>query len=163
MTDYKARAKATAIKRSKQFAKNHKGTAELRKFIREFEKFPIEIRREMRPMLRDAGAEALTRARTNFRWSSRIPRAIKVSVTFSPKTAAVRMTGNRKLAPHLRAYENLGKEGYFRAPTGTPPEPWARHRARPGFFRAADVALAKDMDRKIGNIVDQVARKHGFR
>jgi hypothetical protein len=163
MTDYKARAKQVAIKRSKQFAKNNKGTAELRRFISEFEKFPPDLRKEMRPMLRKSGEQAMLRARSNFSWSSRIPKAIKVSVTFSKRTAGIRLTGNKRIAPHMRAYENLGRHGFFRAPTGTPPEPWVRHRSRPGFFRAADVALAKDLDRKIGEIVDTTARKHGFR
>lgn len=163
MTDYKARAKQVAIKRSKQFAKNNKGTADLRRFIKGFEKFPADLRKEMRPMLRDVGNTAATRAKANFRWSSRIPRSIKVSVTFSKKSAGVRLTANRRVAPHVRAYENLGREGFFRAPTGTPPEPWVRHRSRPGFFKAADVMLAKDNDRKIGEIVDITARKHGFR
>ena len=163
MTNYKAHAKDVAIKRSKQFAKRNKGTGELRKFIAEFEKFPQDLRTEMRPMLRKSGEQAMLRARSNFSWSTRIPRAIRVSVTFSKRTAGVRLTGNRKMAPHMRAYEHLGKTGFFRAPTGNPPEPWVRHKARPGFFRAADIALTRDMDRKIGEIVDSTARKHGFK
>jgi hypothetical protein len=163
LPNHKARAKQVAIKRSKQFAANNRGTAELRRFIREFEKFPADLRREIRPMLRKTGDTVKFRAQANFRWSTRIPSAIKVSVTFSKKTAGVRLTGNRRVAPHIRAYENLGREGFFRAPTGNPPEPWIRHRSRPGFFKAADVALTRDMDRKIGEIVDSVARQHGFR
>lgn len=160
---YKAKAKDAAIKRSKQFAKNNKGTADLRRFISEFEKFPPDLRKEMRPMLKKTGERAAMRARSNFSWSTRIPRAIRVSLSFTKRSAGIRLTGNKKVAPHMRAYEKLGRQGYFRHPTGTPPEPWVNQKSRPGFFRAADLELAKDLDRKIGEIVDTTARKHGFR
>lgn len=163
MTDYKARAKDVAIKRSKQFAKNNKGTAELRKFIRDFEKFPPDLRKEMRPLLKTSGDRALARARANSQWSSRIPGSLRVAVSFTKRSAGVTLVSNRLKAPHGRAYAHLGRAGFFRAPTGNPPEPWVRHAARPWFFDAADIELTKDIDRKIGAIVDTTARKHGFR
>lgn len=162
-TDYKARAKASAVARSKQFAQQNKGTAELRRFINEFDKFPRDLRTAMRPMLKRSGERALLRARLNSSWSSRIPRSVRLSVSFTKRSAGVRLTSNRKIAPHGRPYANQGRSGFFRAPTGTPPEPWVRHTARPWFFDAADVELTKDVDRRIGSVVDAVARAHGFR
>lgn len=161
--DFKAKAKAVAVARSKRFASNNKGTAELRAFIRDFEKFPPDLRKEMRPMLKRAGDVALLRARASSSWSTRIPGSLRVRVSFTKRSAGVTLTSNRNKAPHGRAYAHLGKTGFFRAPTGNPPEPWVRHAARPWFFSAADVALTKDIDQKIGNIVDTVARAHGFR
>lgn len=162
-SQYKQRAKDVAIKRSKQFASQHKGTAELRRFIRDFEKFPAELRKEMRPMLKATGDRALARARANASWSTRIPGSLRVSVSFTKRSAGVTLTSNRNRAPHGRPYANLGKPGFFRVPTGTPSEPWVRVQARPWFFSAADVAMTKDIDRKIGEVVDSVARAHGFK
>ena len=161
--DHKARARDIAIKRSKQFAKRNAGTAELRRFIRQFEKFPIELRRELRPQLRAIGAESLARARANSSWSSRIPRAMKISVSFSKKTARVALTVNRKVAPHARPLENLGRPGTVRHPVSQARTAWASQPARPFFFRVSDARMARDMDRRIGVAVDITARKHGFR
>lgn len=163
MTDYKARAEKIARARAKRFAKNNPGTHELRNFIREFEKFPADLRKELRPMLRRTGDAALARARQNSQWSSRIPGSLRVSVSFSKRSAGVTLVSNRLRAPHGRAYANQGRPGFFRAPTGTPPEPWVRIAARPWFFDAADFAMTKDIDRKIGEVVDTAAREHGFR
>lgn len=156
-------AKQEAIRRSKRFAKKNPGTAELRKFIKGFDKFPTDLRRQMRPMLRQQGQRALQRARTNSSWSTRIPASLRLSVTFSKRTAGLTLVSNRNKAPHGRAYAGLGKNKIFRAPTGNPPEPWVSHRTRPWFFNATDAELTKDIDRKIGEIVDQVARANGFR
>lgn len=160
---YKARAKEVAIKRSKQFAANNKGTAELRRFIRDFDKFPADLRKEMRPMLREAGMRALVKAKANSQWSTRIPSSLRLAISFTKRSAGVTLTSSRIKAPHGRAYAHMGKPGFFRAPTGNPPEPWVRHKARPWFFSASDEVLAKDIDRKIGAVVDSVARSHGFR
>lgn len=161
--DYKAKAKEVAIKRSKQFGKRNPGIAELRSFIRQFEKFPTELRREVRPLLRKSGQRALMRAKANASWSSRIPASLRLSVTFSKKTAGVQLVSNKNKAPHGRAYAGLGKNKTFRAPTGTPAEPWIPHRTRPWFFGVADVELSKDFDRDVGEIVDKIMRTHGFR
>lgn len=160
---YKQRAKEVAIKRSKQFASQHKGTAEFRRFIREFDKFPANLRKEMRPMLKALGDRALARARAKSAWSTRIPGSLRISVSFTKRSAGVTLTSNRNKAPHGRAYANQGRHGFFRVPTGTPREPWVRIQARPWFFGAADVELTKDVDRKIGEVVDSVARAHGFK
>jgi hypothetical protein len=159
-----AQAKAEAIRRSKRFAKNNPGTKELRDFIKSFEgKFPQELRKELRPLLRSRGQSALSRAKNNASWSRRIPGSLRLSVTFSKRSAGVTLMSNRTRAPHGRAYAGQGQNRTFRAPTGTPPEPWVAHRTRPWFFDVADKELTKDVDRGIGEVVDQVARRHGFR
>lgn len=160
----KAQAKAAALARSKQFAKNNPGIAELRRFAKSFpDGLPKDLRKEMRPLLRQRGQAALLRARNNSTWSTRIPGSLRLGVTFSKKTAGVTLTSNRRKAPHGRAYAGQGLNRFFRAPTGNPPEPWVRHRTRPWFFDAADKELTKDIDRGIGEVVDQVARAHGFK
>jgi len=163
VTDYKARAEKIARERAKQFAKKNPGTKALRDFIRDFEKFPADLRKEMRPMLKKSGDRALSRARQNSQWSRRIPGSLRVAVSFTKRSAGVTLVSNRLKAPHGRAYANLVRAGFFRAPTGTPPEPWVRHAARPWFFDAADQEMTRDIDQKIGAIVDTTARNHGFR
>lgn len=162
MTDYKARAEKIAKERAKKFAKNNAGTAQLREFIRSFEKFPADIRKDLRPLLKKSGDQALTRARQNAQWSKRIPGSLRVAVSFTKRSAGVTLVSNRLKAPHGRAYANLGRAGFFRAPTGNPPEPWVRHAARPWFFDVSDQVLTKDIDGKIGAIVDATSRKYGF-
>lgn len=163
MTDYKARAEKIARDRAKKFAKRNPGTAALRDFIRGFEKFPADLRKELRPMLKATGNRALAAARQRSQWSRRIPGSLRVSVSFTKRTAGVTLVSNRVKAPHGRPYANLGRPGFFRAPTGNPPEPWVRHSARPWFFGVADKEMNRDQDQKIGAIVDATARKHGFR
>ncbi len=163
MTNYKAKAEKIARERSKRFAKNNPGTAELRNFIRSFEKFPADLRKEMRPLLKSTGSRALARARQNSQWSRRIPGSLRVAVSFTKRSAGVTLVSNRLKAPHGRAYAGLGRSGFFRAPTGTPPEPWVRHATRPWFFDVADKEMYRDIDGKIGAVVDTTASKHGFR
>jgi hypothetical protein len=149
--------------RAKRFAKKNPGTNELRQFIKTFEKFPADLRKEMRPMLKGIGQRSLARARQNAQWSSRIPSSLRVAVSFTKRSAGVTLVSNRLKAPHGRAYANQGRAGFFRAPTGSPPDPWVRHAARPWFFEVADHEMNQDIDRKIGEIVDTVASAHGFK
>lgn len=160
--DYRARARAVAIQRSRNFARDNQGTAELRRFIQSFDRFPLDMRRRMRPMLTEAGSEAAAQAKRNANWSRRIPGAIGVKANFTKRSAGVIMTTNLRKAGHARAYEGMGKRKRFRAPTGTPKEPWVSHRTRPYFFSAANSHMMRGIDTKISTIVEQVSREHGF-
>jgi hypothetical protein len=57
----------------------------------------------------------------------------------------------------------MGRSKKFKAPTGTPAEPFVFHRTRPFFFSAADSHMARDIDKKIGAVVALVATEHGFK
>jgi hypothetical protein len=57
----------------------------------------------------------------------------------------------------------MGRSKKFKAPTGTPAEPFVFHRTRPFFFSAADSHMSRDIDKKIGEVVALVAAEHGFK
>lgn len=158
----KAQAKQAAIARSKQFAKRNPGLAELRKFINEFEKFPADIRKEIRPMIRRVGSQALLATRSESAWSTKIPRATRLNISFSKKTAGAAITTNRFKAPNARPMENRGREGFFRHPVNADKTVWVRQRSRPYISKATQPFAAK-FDAEILSVVDQVARAHGFR
>jgi hypothetical protein len=161
--NYKAEAKKRAIERSKNFTKKNPGTAELRKFIASFEKLPADLRKGMRPMLKSTGDHALAQARSNASWSSRIPRSLRTTVSLTKRSAGVSLTANLKVAPHARALENLGKPGMIRHPVNRDGTKFASQPARPYFFKTQDSAMLKDIDQKIGGVVDETSRAHGFK
>lgn len=156
-TDYKARSAA----RAKQFARSNPGTAELRKFIQSFDKFPAELRKSMRPMLKEAGNKALTQARQNALWSRRIPGATTVRVSFSKRSAGVTLVTRAVAAPNARVYENRGRPGFFRHMVFGNPAVWVNEPARPFQTPAAQV-WQKDIDKDIGRVVDTAAQSIGF-
>lgn len=158
----KADAKAAALARSKAFGKRNPGLAELRKFIRDFEKFPADLRKEMRPMIRRVGAQALLATRAEASWSTKIPSATRMNVSFSKRSAGASISTNRLRAPGARPLENRGREGFFRHPVNPDKTVWVRQRSRPYISKATQPFAAK-FDAEILTVVDQVARSHGFR
>jgi hypothetical protein len=127
-----------------------------------FGPIPNEIRRELRPILRQVAEPVLAKARQNASWSTRIPGATRISVGFGRRSAGVAITVSSVKAPHARPLENLGRQGNVRHPLFGNRERWVSQRARPFLFPAmasADEALV----RETGRVVDEVARKHGFR
>lgn len=138
------------------------GTHELRKFIRTFPKLPVDLRRELRPMLRKIGTPALAAARRNANWSARIPRATKLSVSLTKRGAGIKLQTSRKSADHSRALENKGKPGTFRHPVNKAKTVWVNQPARPFMWPAAE-PMIKQIDQEIGTMVDHVARSHGFK
>lgn len=160
--DYKARAKAQAIARDKQFARQNPGLTELRRLIKEFDKFPADLRKELRPKLKRAGATALADARTNAAWSKRIPKATRLSISFSKRRAGLKIQTNKNPAPHARPMEHRGRPGWFRHPLFGRPKKWVRQRARPFLWPAAKPLMA-GVDADIGAAADEAARKHGFK
>jgi beta-phosphoglucomutase-like phosphatase (HAD superfamily) len=139
-----------------------RGTDELRRFVRSFEKFPTDLRTELRRPLRAAGERAQRQARLNAAWSSRIPGAIRLRVSFATKRPGVLLEVDKRRAPHGRVFEHLGREGYFRHPVFGRRSRWVRQRSRPFLFRAARAEMER-MDTDIAAAVQVAAIKHGFR
>lgn len=162
MTDYKARSKATAIARSKGFAASNPGTAELRAFIAQFEKFPAELRLELRPRLKAGGEGAVQAVKTAASWSTRIPGATRLRVSFARRTAGVAIVVNRNRAPHALNLEHRGRPGTVRHPRWGDRRHWLTQPARPFAHPAAEPWL-RGVDSGIGEAVDAVARAHGFK
>jgi hypothetical protein len=160
-TDRKAAAQAAARRRAQRFAKANPGTEKLRRFVRSFDKFPADVRAELRPKLKASAIRPLAQAKVNAAWSSRIPKAIRVQVSFAKKKAGVRLVVNRKKAPHARPLEKLGRRGRIRHPVPGL-RAWVSQPSRPFLWPAAQPWL-KDADQIIGAAVDDAAAKHGFK
>lgn len=89
---------------------------EIRKLVRDFKKLPPALRKELRPALRKGAQPVLAEARRRASWSSRIPRATRITTSFTKRRGGVSIVVNSKKAPHGRPYENLGEPGTFRHP-----------------------------------------------
>lgn len=128
-----------------------------RQAIAELRTMPTEIRRKLRPALKAAAQPIVTEAKAKADWSTRIPRAIKVRVTKKGVVIYVRA----KTAPHGRPYEGLSGMT-FRHPVFGDRDVWRAQRARPYLLPA--VRAHRDQVRKaITDVVEQVAKEHGFR
>lgn len=144
-------------------AKAHvSGTEELRWFIHQFKKFPKDIRQDLRPKLKDIGQKALFSVRMHASWSTRIPRATRLKIGLSKRNPGIAIEVNRHKAPHGRPYEHNAKEGTFRAPFFGDRSRWYEHRARPFLVKGARPWF-EQVDRELIQVVDEAARKAGFR
>lgn len=139
------------------------GTADLRKFISTFPgKFPKDLQREIRPLMRKIGGPALAAAKRNASWSRRIPAATKLSVSLTKRGAGMKISTSRKAADHAHAFEHKGQPGMFRHPVNKRKTVWVNQRARP-FQWPAVQPITKSIDKEIGAMVDHVSRAHGFK
>lgn len=138
------------------------GTAELRKFIAEFEKLPGDIRREIRPRLRRTGESAVADVRLRASWSTRIPAATKLRTSLAQRTAGIAIEVDRHKAPHARPYEHGGRPGTFRHPLFGNRKHWYVQPARPFLVPGARPHFER-VDREIFDAVDEAAREAGFR
>ena len=132
---------------------------EVEEFVRRFGKVPKEIKRELRPGLRAAGKEVADEAKRRSSWSTTIPRATRISVTFAGRRQGVSVVVDRKKAPSARPYEHGGSHGVFRAPLFGDRDHWYPHRARP-FLAPALRAKGDDAAGKIADVVNRVIRDH---
>ncbi|MBO4272385.1 HK97 gp10 family phage protein [Microbispora triticiradicis] len=135
---------------------------EIRRVLNVFGPLPAEIRRELRPALRRVTEPVAAQARANASWSTRIPGAIRVTTSFTRKTAGVAITVSGRKAPHARSYEHLGRPGSFRHPVFGNRDRWVSQAARPFLFSAVAGADG-ELVRETGRVVEAAARKHGFR
>jgi hypothetical protein len=107
----------------------------VRILAREFGTVPIELRRELRPRMRQAGEVVRREIQSAAGWSSQIPAAVRLTVAFGSKTGGVRIFVDAKKAPHARPLENMGAEGTFRHPVFGNRDNWVAQAARPFFFK----------------------------
>lgn len=137
------------------------GTQELRQLAKDLGKMPKEITQEIRPKLKESASRPFQQARSNANWSRVIPGAIRIATTFSKRTAGVALRVSKTKAKHARAYENKGKPGSFRTRVfGN--DAWVSRKARPFLWPAAEPWM-ESIDKDIGEVVDSVSRKNGFR
>lgn len=137
------------------------GTEELRALIRDLGKMPKELRAELRPMLRESAQKPLQEAKQRASWSSTIPAATKLSISFSAKRAGVTIRTSRIKAQHARPYENQGRFGTFRHRVFGH-NVWVNQQARPFLWPAAKPWI-EETDENIGKVVDSVANRFNFK
>lgn len=136
--------------------------SELQQLVKDLGKIPPDLRKALRPALKKAASPMLADAKRRAAYSTRIPKAIRIAVTYSKKTAGVRLIVNAKRAPHARTLENLGQRGTFRHPVFGDRETWVNQDARPFLFPAV-FAHAPAISKAIDATVERVATEHGFK
>lgn len=134
---------------------------EIRKLAKELDGIPKELRQAMRPELRAAAEPIVQDARVRASWSTRIPRAISMSVRFS-RDPGVLIRVRRSVAPHGRAYEGITGASDFIHPVFGHRDREAPESTRP-YLEPAVSAAADDVVAKVAGVVDRVAREQGFR
>jgi hypothetical protein len=138
------------------------GSEELRDFIKQLGKMPKDVRQDLRPKLKNIGQNALFSVRAKASWSTRIPRATRLKIGLSKRSPGLAIEVNKDQAPHARPHEHGGKPGTFRAPLFGNRRRWYAHQARPFFQSGAEPWLEK-ADKDLLDVVDEAARKAGFR
>lgn len=103
--------------------------------VRALRDFAPEARKEFNKAMRHEAQPVLADARSNFSWSTRIPKALSLSVT--QKGVGIRIS--RKKAPHGSIYErgSKGNPGQVRHPIPHTDQ-WASSPTRPGIQPALD-------------------------
>jgi hypothetical protein len=151
--------------------------SEIQRLIESFGKIPPDLRRELRPAVRQAAQVVMEDAQRRASWSSRIPGAMRVSVRLSGRGAGASVVVSAAKAPHGRPYEHLGQPGTFRHPVFWPRSRhmvfgverpgafkhgrWVSQAARPYLFPAAE-ARADAAAKEIDQAVQRVMLRHGW-
>jgi hypothetical protein len=124
---------------------------------RELRNMSRDVRKELRPKIREAAEPMVAAARANASWSTRIPAAIRLSNT--RRGVSIRVSS--KKAPHARPYEGITGSGQFRHPVFGHRDRWVSQKTRPFL----DPAVAKHrgrVQRALLELVEDAARRNGF-
>lgn len=123
---------------------------------------PKELRKQLRPALKAAAEPIVQDAKGRASWSTRIPRAISLSVRFSRRDPGVSIRVRRGAAPHGRAYEGITGNATFRHPVFGHRDRWVSQETRPYLAPAAEAGMDGALSAAV-EAVDQTARDFGFR
>jgi hypothetical protein len=133
----------------------------IRLLAKQLDGIPKELRQKLRPALRAASEPIVQDAKGRASWSTRIPRAISMSVRFS-RDPGVLIRVRRSVAPHGRAYEGITGASDFVHPVHGHRDREVAESTRP-YLEPAVRAAADSVLAKAAGVVDQVAREQGFR
>lgn len=139
-----------------------RGNRELQDLIKDLGKLEPDLRKELRVEIAAAARKPLAAAKAKASWSSRIPAATRLFVSFDKKKPGARLVVNRKKAPNARPLENRGRDGTIRHPVFGNRRVWVSQLARPFLWPAAKPWL-ESTDKDVTAAVDRVARRLGFR
>ncbi|MGZ4518874.1 MAG: hypothetical protein ACXVXO_00310 [Mycobacteriaceae bacterium] len=118
------------------------------------------LRVELRRGIKEAAQGVADAVKAETSWSSRIPAAVRVKPSFSARVTGVTVEVDGKKAPEARPINNKGKSGTFRHRVFGR-DVWVNQPARP-FFDAAIRGKTPDIERRIAQVANDVARKAGF-
>jgi hypothetical protein len=137
--------------------------ADLQAFIAALRDLPREIRAQSRPALQAAAEPIRADAAKRASWSTRIPRALRVTVRFGMRDTGLALTASRTV-PHARLYEfgQRSNRRLFRHPTFGNRQAWVSQQTRPFMVPAARTGR-EDVLRALGEAVDRAARTAGWR
>ena len=133
----------------------------IRALAKELDGIPKELRQKLRPALRAAAEPVVQDARSRASWSTRIPRAISMSVRFS-RDPGVLIRVRRSVAPHGRSYEGITGASDFVHPVFGHRDREVAEGTRP-YLEPAVRAAADNVLATAAGVVEQVAREQGFR
>ncbi len=171
-------------------AKFNAESPDLRQLYLDVKAMPGRLQVELRRGIKEAAQSVADRAKdVSGSWSRRIPAATTLAVSFTSRSTGVSVSVNGKKAPHARPIDHAGKPGTFRHPVygrdssgrfvakgsrkkgikgvlgvrgGRALEAtWVEQKARPFFASSVD-AKAPDIERRINQVANDVARKAGF-
>lgn len=133
-------------------------TAQLAQASRDLRAMSTEVRREIRPALKEVAEPMVAAARSNASWSSRIPKAIRLAVI----KRGVEIRVSKARAPHARPYEGIGGNAQFRHPVFGNRDRWVPQKTRP-FLDPAVKAHRNKIRPRLFEIVEEAAKRHGYR
>lgn len=135
---------------------------EIRKLAKDLGKIPPELRKALRPELKRAAEPIASDARGRASWSTRIPRAIAVTMHLSRRDPGVSIRVRASMAPHGRAYEGITGASHFVHPVFGHRDREVSEETRPSLAPAVEAASDETVD-AVAQTVDRVAREQGFR
>ncbi|WP_440685340.1 hypothetical protein [Cellulomonas soli] len=121
---------------------------------------PDELHGELRKQLRTVGEQVREDAAANASWSSRIPGALQMRVSFDGPRTGVRISASAKKAPHARVYEGIVDDP-FRHPFFGNRDWWYEQAARPFLMPAAEKAHENVVAGAL-EAIDSTLARHGF-
>lgn len=133
----------------------------IRRLIREHGKFPADLRKGLRPVMREAAQPILADARRRSGWSTRIPRAMRLATSFTRRQAGVSIVVDRNKAPHARPHEGIRGNRTFRRPVYGNRDVWVEQSTRPFLVPAADMHGRRVVE-AVNKAVDDAASKAGY-
>lgn len=125
-------------------------------------------RKAVRPKLRLIGEQLRSAAAANASWSTRIPGAMSIEVSFRANREGIRLRVDQAKAPHARPYEGMTSGGSFRHPvfgTGDRQGFWTKDtfvsQATRPFMLPAAVAVQPAASQLILAAIDEASAEIG--
>lgn len=140
------------------------GAAGMRIVARNLARVPVELRKALRPKMRDAGEAVKDDAAARASWSTQIPRSLELALSFKDGMPAVILSANASKARHARVFEGIVSKT-FRHPVFEVEgrrTVWVAQAARPYLLPAAREGY-EVVSAAVASAVDDALVTSGFR